>query len=209
MDDEESYKQRSSGIVLSSGDEDVVREEKLKEERSANNRPSLNALNFLNFFFFVANTVAVYLVGQAGINGLPSNSDQSLKYQVSCCQGLSWSAFRRNLPLSLRIVVPSDALIRGTFPFPCDCHYSIRPLLHRLGGHSPFGRWYTSFRVFGQFCNFFQSFGLIPTCDRVSPTGISAFAVLRLCGLSSLPMTKYGCHCSSFLLSPLISLDAL
>lgn len=77
MSDEEYNQQRGGGIVLAPGDGDTVEQ----AEKSAS-RPKLNALNFLNFFFYVANVVIVYLVGNAGLNGLPSNAVQSLKYQV-------------------------------------------------------------------------------------------------------------------------------
>jgi hypothetical protein len=45
-------------------------------------KENLNALNYLNLLFYIANVVIVYLVGASGMLGLPSNSDQSLKYQT-------------------------------------------------------------------------------------------------------------------------------
>lgn len=82
MVDEEYNQQRGGGIVLSPDNVEAP-EEYRQEEKSANTTPSLNILNFLNLLFYVANILVTYLVGNAGLNGLPTNADQSLKYQVS------------------------------------------------------------------------------------------------------------------------------
>jgi hypothetical protein len=81
MNDEEYNQQHGGGIVLSPDSVEVA-EDYRQVDKSANSTPSLNLLNFLNFLSYVANILVTYLVGNAGLNGLPSNADQSLKYQV-------------------------------------------------------------------------------------------------------------------------------
>jgi hypothetical protein len=81
MNDEE-YNQHHGGGIVFSPDNVEVAEDYRQVEKSANSTPSLNILNFLNFLSYVANILVTYLVGNAGLNGLPSNADQSLKYQV-------------------------------------------------------------------------------------------------------------------------------
>jgi hypothetical protein len=48
----------------------------------ASAKKNLNALNYLNLLFYISNIVVVYLVGTSGLFGLPSNADQSEKYQT-------------------------------------------------------------------------------------------------------------------------------
>jgi len=81
MNDEEYNQQHGGGIVLSPDSVEVA-EDYRQVDKSANSTPSLNLLNFLNFLSYVANILVTYLVGNAGLNGLPSNADQSLKYQT-------------------------------------------------------------------------------------------------------------------------------
>jgi hypothetical protein len=61
------------GVAIGGDDSDV-------EEKST--KPTLNPLNYLNLVFFIANVLVVNLVGTAGLGGLPSNAEQSAKYQV-------------------------------------------------------------------------------------------------------------------------------
>ena len=42
----------------------------------------LNVVNYLNLSFYVVNILFVNLIGSAGLGGLPSNAEQSAKYQV-------------------------------------------------------------------------------------------------------------------------------
>lgn len=78
MSDEESLNR------IEAGEEMAYPEDKEEEEEGGGepDRPKLNALNFLNVFFYLANVIATNLVGAIGIAGLPTNGETSLKYQT-------------------------------------------------------------------------------------------------------------------------------
>lgn len=127
MVDEEYNQQRGGGIVLSP-DNAEAGEEYRQEEKSANTTPSLNILNFLNLLFYVANILVTYLVGNAGLNGLPTNADQSLKYQV--CPIVSFLSSDHSCPYVMTLY---------TF-FYLQLSRVRRLLLHRLVGRFRFGQ---------------------------------------------------------------------
>jgi len=54
-----------------------------KEVDEQPTKPRLNLLNYLNLLFYIANVLIINLVGTAGLGDLPTNAEQSSKYQVS------------------------------------------------------------------------------------------------------------------------------
>eukprot|EP00590_Aulacoseira_subarctica_P006050 CAMPEP_0172416750 /NCGR_PEP_ID=MMETSP1064-20121228/3251_1 /TAXON_ID=202472 /ORGANISM="Aulacoseira subarctica , Strain CCAP 1002/5" /LENGTH=316 /DNA_ID=CAMNT_0013154633 /DNA_START=74 /DNA_END=1024 /DNA_ORIENTATION=- len=53
-----------------------------KEVDEQPTKPRLNLLNYLNLLFYIANVLIINLVGTAGLGDLPTNAEQSSKYQT-------------------------------------------------------------------------------------------------------------------------------